>query len=405
MGFAPRLLWVESEAAAGRVIQELGADPAGVARMAAKMVRRLVHLSAVPCRAANVLKQEMLALGADAAVARGTVACSIPETDVVLIGSLKQLRQLCERLPHQPFGLRELADDLRGLLAAIDHAPTSLQGRDCTLALDRPRIMGVLNLTPDSFSDGGRYQKRDQALRRAQEMVREGADLIDLGGESTRPGAPPVSAREELDRVIPVVEALRREIDLPLSVDTTKSEVARAAVAAGAHFLNDISGLSFDPGLAVAAAQGGAGLFLMHTRGRPQVMQQETGYDDLLGDVIAFLGGAVAQAVAAGVPREKIAVDPGIGFGKDAAGNLLLLQRLRELQSLGCPVLLGTSRKSFIGRVLGQADPGERLFGTLGTVALGVERGAQIFRVHDVRAAREAALLAWAVSRGELPSP
>lgn len=403
MGFSPRLLRVINEAEAGRVIQQLGVDPAEVTSMAAKMVRRLVHLSAVPCRAANVLKQEMLALGGDAVVARGAVVCTMAVTDVILVGSLKQLRQLCERLPLQPCGLPELAADLVVLLCAIDHPSRKLYGRNCCLVLDRPRIMGVLNLTPDSFSDGGRYQQSDAALRRAMEMVAEGVDLIDVGGESTRPGAPEVSAEKELQRVVPVIEALRRELDLPLSIDTYKSQVAQAAVAAGANFINDISGLNFDPAMAGVAADSGAGLFLMHTRGRPEVMQQQTRYTDLLGEVMASLQASLARAEAAGVPRGKLAIDPGIGFGKDVAGNLHLLQRLRELQSLGCPLLLGTSRKSFIGKVLDQPDPQQRLFGTLATVALGVERGAQIFRVHDVRAAREAALMAWAICRGEMP--
>lgn len=405
MGFAPRLLWVENEAVAGQVLQSLGTDPAGSSDLAGEMVRRLVHLSAVPCRAANVLRQEMLALGGDAALARGTVAGSTPVTDLVLIGSLKQLRRLCDRLPQQPFGLPELATELVVLLAAIDHQPRKLHGRNCCLVLDRPRIMGILNLTPDSFSDGGRYQRAEAAIRRALEMVAEGADLIDVGGESTRPGAPAVTAEEELERVVPIIEALRRELDLPLSIDTSKSQVAQASVAAGAGFINDVSGLNFDPAMAEVAAASGAGLFLMHTPGRPEVMQQQTRYTELLGEVIASLRASLAQAEAAGVPRGKLAIDPGIGFGKDACGNLQLLQRLRELQSLGCPVLLGTSRKSFIGKVLDQPDPEQRLYGTLATVVLGVERGAQIFRVHDVRAAREAALLAWAICRGELPSP
>lgn len=403
MVFSPRLLRVENEAEAGRVIQQLGVDPAEASSMAAKAVQRLVHLSAVSLRAANGLKQEMLTLGGDAALARRSAACSPADTDVVLVGSLKQLRQLCERLPLQLCGLPELAADLVRLLSAIDHPPRKLYGRNCCLVLDRPRIMGVLNLTPDSFSDGGRYQQTDAALRRALEMVAEGADLIDVGGESTRPGAPPVSAEDELQRVVPIIEILRRELDLPLSIDTNKSQVAQAAVAAGANFINDISGLNFDPAMAGVAADSGAGLFLMHTSGRPGVMQQQTYYSDLLGEVMAYLQASLAQAEAAGVPRDKLAIDPGIGFGKDAAGNLQLLQRLRELQGLGCPLLLGTSRKSFIGKVLDQPDPQQRLFGTLATVALGVERGAQIFRVHDVRAAREAALMAWAICRGEIP--
>lgn len=400
MRFGPRLLWVEDEEQAAAELTRVGADPAGVRRMTGKMMRRLVKLSRVPCRAANILKQEMLALGGDAAVARGSVACAVPETDVILIGSLKKLRCLCERLPCQPFGLAELAVELSALLHDLEQPPQVLEGRDCRLDLDRPRIMGILNVTPDSFSDGGRFLDPEAALRQGVAMAAEGADLIDIGGESTRPGAPAVGLQEELDRVMPVVEALRRELDLPLSVDTTKSAVARAALAAGANFINDISGLRFDPGVAVAVAEADAGVFLMHTRGRPAVMQRRTAYDDLLGEIIDALRESLDAARSAGIPDRRLAVDPGIGFGKDATGNLEILRRLRELLSLGRPVLLGTSRKSFIGRILGQDDPAGRLYGTLATVALGVERGARIFRVHDVRATREAALTAWAVCTG-----
>jgi dihydropteroate synthase len=403
MPFAPRLLWVEDEAEARREILRVGSDPAGVERMAAKMVRRLVKLTGVPCRAANVLKQEMLALGGDAAVARGSVACAVAETDVILIGSLKKLRQLCRRLTRQPFGLADLSGQLAGLLQNLDRQPRVLVGRRCRLNLDRPLIMGILNVTPDSFSDGGRYDCLERALARGREMAEEGVDLIDVGGESTRPGAPAVSAEAELERVTPVIEALRRELGLPLSVDTNKAVVARAAVAAGADFINDISGLRFDAQMAAAAAESGAGLFLMHTRGRPGQMQQDTAYHDLVGEVIAYLRQSLAEALAAGVAEDKLAVDPGIGFGKSPEGNLEILRRLREFHSLGRPLLLGTSRKSFIGKVLAQPDPDRRLYGTLSTVALGVERGAKIFRVHDVRPAKEAALMAWAVCSEAMP--
>lgn len=403
MAFTPRPLWIEEEADARRELLKIGTDPAGVERMAAKMLRHLVKVPAVPCRAANILKQEMLALGGDAAVARGTVACSLPETDVVLIGSVKKLRLLCRRLSHQPFGLPALGEELARLLGYLDHPPRVLSGRSCRLDLSRPRIMGILNVTPDSFSDGGRYRLPDQALERGRRLVQEGADLIDVGGESTRPGAPPVGLQEELDRVLPVVELLAREIDFPLSVDTYKSAVAKAALAAGASFVNDVSGLRFDPDMAAVVASAGAGLFLMHTRGTPQAMQHDTAYADLVGEVTAYLEEGISRAVAAGVPTEAIAVDPGIGFGKSVEGNLEILRRLREFHSLGRPLLLGTSRKGFIGRVLNQAAPQERLFGTLATVAMGVERGAAIFRVHDVRAARETALMTWAICRQELP--
>lgn len=263
--------------------------------------------------------------------------------------------------------------------------------------------MGVLNVTPDSFSDGGQYLSIDSAVRQGLAMQQEGAGLLDIGGESTKPGSLPVSTAEELKRVIPVIEGLRRETDLPLSIDTSKAVVAREALAAGANFINDISGLHFDPEMSVVAAETGAGLFLMHTSGRPEVMQQHTEYRNLLAEVITSLRQSIDLALTAGIDRSRLAVDPGIGFGKSALGNLDLLQHLDELHQLDCPVLLGTSRKSFIGKILHQDDPQERLFGTLATVAAGVSQGVQIFRVHDVRPARETALVAWAIREQQLP--
>jgi dihydropteroate synthase len=261
--------------------------------------------------------------------------------------------------------------------------------------------MGILNVTPDSFYPDSRHHATENALQKGRQLAAEGADLIDIGGESTRPGAPSVSLQEELDRVIPVVERLRKEVECPLSVDTCKSAVARAAVAAGADFVNDISGLHFDHRMAEVVAEGGAGLFLMHTRGRPDRMQEDTSYADLLGEILAYLRAGMRRAAEAGIPDGRLAVDPGIGFGKSPQGNLEILRRLSELHCLGRPVLLGTSRKGFIGHVLGQQDPADRLVGSLATVALGVAAGVQIFRVHDVRASREAARMAWAVHMPE----
>lgn len=281
--------------------------------------------------------------------------------------------------------------------------PLSMQGRSCTLDLRRPLIMGILNVTPDSFFSGSRAGSVDHALARARQMVAEGADIIDIGGESTRPGAALVGEQEELDRVMPVIEALAGELSCPLSIDTNKSAVVRAAVAAGAEFVNDISGFVFDPAMADTVAACGAGAFLMHTRGKPAAMQTDTVYLDLLAEVMVYLEKAVERAEAAGIPRCKLAVDPGIGFGKNLDGNLDILCRLRELHTLRLPVLLGTSRKGFIGQIVGQSDPAERLNGTLATVALGVACGVQIFRVHDVRPAREAALMAWAVVHRQRP--
>ena len=295
------------------------------------------------------------------------------------------------------------AADLRladpGLQAAPTAGPGYLLGRTCRMTLDRPRIMGILNVTPDSFSDGGEIRSRDEAVARARQMTADGADLIDIGGESTRPGAAAVSLQEELDRVMPVLEALRHEIGIPVSIDTNKSEVAQAALGAGAEFINDISGLLFDARMAEVVARMEAGLFLMHTRGRPAQMQADTVYRDLIGEVIASLEESLGAALRAGVNAERVAIDPGIGFGKDAAGNLALLKRLAELGRLGRPILLGTSRKRFLGEITGQPEPRQRLAGTLATVALGVASGAGIFRVHDVGPARQAALTAWAICR------
>ena len=281
---------------------------------------------------------------------------------------------------------------------------TVLVGRDCILNLEQPAIMGVLNVTPDSFSDGGEFCRTEAAVERGLVMETEGADLLDVGGESTRPGAASISVETELERVIPVIEGLRRHSRIPISIDTSKSQVARAALAAGANFVNDISGLTFDADMTAAVAATEAGLFLMHTRGRPATMQQDTGYDDLLSEVIGFLHAGVKKATAAGIARERVAVDPGIGFAKDLQGNLELLGHLDRLHQLGCPILLGTSRKSFIGTILRQDDPRRRLHGTLATIALGVAQGVQLFRVHDVRAARETALVAWAIREQRLPS-
>lgn len=257
--------------------------------------------------------------------------------------------------------------------------------------------MGILNVTPDSFYDGGRYTARDALIRRIDELVEEGADLIDVGGESSRPGSRPVPVEEELERVVPAVELIVSSCDVPVSVDTTKARVAAAAIAAGAEFVNDISGLQFDSDMAAEVADGRAGLFLMHTRGRPETMQSDTVYRDIVAEVAAYLEAAIRKATDAGISREKISIDPGIGFGKDMNGNLELLRRLHELSALGRPILLGTSRKSFIGKILQQKDPTRRLNGSLATLALGVAAGAKIFRVHDVRASRDVLQVAWAV--------
>lgn len=262
----------------------------------------------------------------------------------------------------------------------------------------RTVLMGVLNVTPDSFSDGGRFMGVEAALIQAERLIAEGAAIIDIGGESTRPYSRPVSLEVELARTIPVVEAIvRRHPGLRLSIDTTKAEVARLALAAGAGIINDVSALRADPDMAEVVARSGAGVVLMHMQGSPADMQVAPAYGDVVGEIAAFLEGRVAFAKARGIPRERLMVDPGLGFGKTLEHNLAILRGLARFRELGCPVLVGPSRKGFLGAVCG-AETHARDAATAACVALCVAGGADAVRVHDVRVAREAALLAEALA-------
>lgn len=274
----------------------------------------------------------------------------------------------------------------------------------------RPRalLMGIVNVTPDSFTDGGRFADASAAVAHARALMAEGADLIDVGAESTRPGAPRVSADVEWGRLRPVLDRLLDDPPCPISVDTSKPEVAEAALALGAHMVNDVTGLSAGPALAEVCARHDAALALVHMRGSPATMQDDPRYDDLLGEVRGRLGEAVAIAEAAGVAPDAICVDPGIGFGKTVDHNLTLLKHLPALATLGKPILLGPSRKRFIGALLGDLPAAERLEGTLAVCALAVQAGVQILRVHDVQAVRRAVRVAEAIRdarAGEAPSP
>ncbi len=261
-------------------------------------------------------------------------------------------------------------------------------------------LMGIVNVTPDSFSDGGRWLDPAAAVAHGITLASEGASILDVGGESTRPGAAPVVAEEEIRRVVPVIEGLREAgLDAVLSVDTAKASVAAAALDAGASFVNDVTALRGDPDLAGLVAERDAGLCLMHMQGQPRTMQDAPRYTDVVDEVRAFLEARVAVAIAAGIPAQRIQLDPGIGFGKTTAHNLQLLDRLDELVALGFPVVVGTSRKSFLGRLTGRADPADRLAATIATNVVAFTRGARVFRVHDVAPARDALLVTAATLR------
>jgi dihydropteroate synthase len=263
----------------------------------------------------------------------------------------------------------------------------------------RPLVMGILNVTPDSFSDGGRYAGTQAAVARGLEMARESADILDVGGESTRPGADAVPEAEERARVVPVVEALARETDTVISVDTCKAGVAERALAAGARVINDVTALSGDPRMADVARESGAGVVLMHMRGTPRTMQDDPRYEDVVGEVAAYLAARVEDAVAAGIRREALAVDPGIGFGKTVEHNLALLAGLDRIGACGRPVVVGLSRKSFLGKLTGR-EVQDRLAGSLAALAFCVAGGgAQVMRVHDVKASCDAVRVAAALGR------
>jgi dihydropteroate synthase len=271
----------------------------------------------------------------------------------------------------------------------VNRARFTIRSTDCTLELGkRSLLMGAINITPDSFSDGGRFFQTDQAIKQGELLASEGADLLDIGGESTRPFSDPVPVEEELRRVIPVIEELAKRTSIPISIDTCKAQVAQAALDVGATIINDISGLRFDPLMVELAAAVEVPLILMHMQGSPRTMQVEPHYDSLLPEIIGFLEERIRVASAAGVARERIIVDPGIGFGKTADHNLQIIKHLDALTALGQPILLGTSRKSFIGAVLDK-EVTEREPGTWATVCAGIIKGAHIVRVHEIATCRQ----------------
>jgi dihydropteroate synthase len=269
----------------------------------------------------------------------------------------------------------------------------------------RTYLMGVLNVTPDSFSDGGLFNTVETAVQQAQHLIASGADILDIGGQSTRPQAETISLETELDRVLPVIQTLEHLFQtgqlspLPISIDTTRAAVARAAVQAGACLVNDVSGGTYDPDMFATVAELEVPIILMHLRGTPQTMQQLTEYENLLAEITNFLAQQIDRAIAADIPRDSIAVDPGIGFAKTSTQNLEILRRLPELKQLGCPILIGTSRKSFIGHLLNQPDPQQRIWGTAATCCAAIAAGADILRVHDVKQMREVCCVADAIWR------
>ena len=351
--------------------------------MEGKSRHHLIRLDDVDLRAALILKQDMLSLGGEAALCREAAGLAIRKTPVLLMGTTRQMRGLVSKLGEQPFKLADLSRSIEELLDNIDNGSRYVVRGQDLLSGGRKAVVGILNVTEDSFSDGGKYAERESAVARGIEMAAQGADIIDVGGESTRPGARPVSAKEEMENVIPVIRDLVAEGVNSISVDTTRSEVAEKAIQEGACILNDISGMTFDPRMLHVAAASEASVILMHTRGRSETMQDDLVYDDLMGEVCSYLEGAMDLAMGEGIPAERICLDPGIGFGKSIEQNLELISRIGELRSLGAAVMVGASRKSFIGRLTG-ADVEHRMPGSISAAVAAAMKGADMVRVHDI---------------------
>jgi dihydropteroate synthase len=382
---SPRVLLVRSLDDAAREMEKIHVSPGGVRAMVGKSVSLVVKIADADVPTAHVIKQQMLSIGGDAAVAKDVLTHGVEATDVLLMGTHAQMRTLAAKLAWQPFDIPALGERIDALLDTIEsRRPATFRAGDHELRVgERVHIMGILNVTPDSFSDGGRYLEKSEALERALLMVTEGADIIDVGGQSSRPGATSIPEEQEYGRVVPIVQALADEWKGPISVDTCRSGVAAEALKAGASIVNDITALEGDHAMASTIAEHGAGCVLMHMRGTPADMQDSPSYGDVMGEISFYLRNAIDRAERAGVPDDRIVVDPGIGFGKTSAHNLAILRHLPELEVLGKPILVGPSRKAFIGKVL-DLPVENRLEGTLATAAYAVAQGARILRVHDV---------------------
>ncbi len=380
-------------------LARVGADPCSWSIFADKREALALWVNRLSTAGANILKQTALACGADCAVHRDVASGRVRHSDAVLFGTRRQLLGLCARLASQPECVARLVPELRTLLerASGCFGAVRLGKKEIDLGA-RTFVMGTLNVTPDSFFDGGRFLDPDAAFRRAMEMEQDGADFIDIGAESTRPGARPVAPKEQLNRLLPVLRRIQGKVRVPISVDTTSATVARAALDAGAQMVNDISGLAFDENMARVLARTGVPCVVMHIQGKPRTMQRQPKYRNLMQEVIDGLDAAIGRAVEAGVRREQVIVDPGIGFGKRLEHNLEILRRLSELRSLGRPILVGPSRKSFIGAITG-LGPEQRLEGTLAATVLAAVNGANILRVHDVKEAVRALRVADAITR------
>ena len=373
-----------------KMLARVDVSSQGVDNMAPKAFAFPIKLTGVEIGAANIIKQEMLTVGGDAAISRGIVEGIRKESDIILLGTVDKIRKLIRKLSHYTtFGIPQIRADLDKLLhiysAEFRH---KLQLGRKTLQLNQTRLVGILNVTPDSFSDGGENYEPGKAVARGLEMFEQGADIIDIGGESSRPGATPIEVEAELARIIPVITGIReKNSEKLISVDTYKAEVAKKAIANGADIINDISALRFDSDMTeVLLANNEVPVILMHMQGTPRNMQDNPVYEDVVDDILYFFEERIAYCLQAGIAKERIIIDPGIGFGKTFKHNMEIFRRLAEFHSLGVPIMIGASRKQFIEKAYPYpASPKERISGSLAITSLAYQNKIGLVRVHDVK--------------------
>jgi len=356
------------------LVKKMGVDDVVENHLAEKLVFYVLQIDNLSSAAANILKQTALSRGTDAVIHRDVITGKIQNSSVVISGTKKEFKYISDSLKNQPFQLGDISNKILELVSFLDKR-------------SHTKIMGVLNITPDSFSDGGLYLRPEDAIKRIEEMIGEGAEIIDIGGESSRPGAEPIGEEEELKRVIPVIDAIKKK-KVRFSIDTYRSKVAQEALKRGAEFVNDISGMRFDKNMVKVVSDYNARVIIMHMKGTPKNMQRNPVYEDVIDEIMNFFAERIVFCEKNGVKRENIILDPGIGFGKRLEDNLKILKNLIEFRSFGTPVMIGASRKSFIKGITG-APVDERLAGSLAAVSEAFLQGIDYVRVHDVKETKQ----------------
>jgi dihydropteroate synthase len=387
MKYKIRALDIKTEEEGLKEFKRIGASSIGSHIMAGKIFPVSLKIRGISPVAANILKQEMLARGGDVVTSRSSLTETEGKTDIIIQGPVSSIKDLTTKIKQQPFSLKVLSDELRIYMNRLNENKKTKEltiGRQ-KFNLNRDVIiMGILNVTPDSFYDGGYYFEKEKAYKRVETLVSERADIIDVGGMSTRPGSLPVDIDDEIKRIIPVIEYISKNHNILISADTYRSETALRAIAAGAHMINDISGLSMDKDMADVVSKNGVSMVIMHIKGTPENMQENPEYENVIDEIYDYLEDKTKAAIESGIKPGKIIVDPGIGFGKTTEHNLKIINKVREFKMLGYPVLIGVSRKSFIGNVL-DLPAEERLEGSLAASVCSVIGGVNILRVHDVK--------------------